>query len=118
MAAGKRTAKGPERYAAPVGCAQHEKESWLPELSLPFLKELRSRHVELAQDWARAVDQIAAVRDEATDAEAACWQAVRETVAASEAPPPRPFELDSALTSAKVAVAVEDAQRARDDLGV
>ena len=57
-------------YPPPAGCAIHERADWLPDLPLPWLQEVRGRHIELAQSWARAMNDVDAVRAEAADREA------------------------------------------------
>jgi len=88
----------------------------LPDLPLPFLKPLRARHIELAHGWARAVDEIAGVRDERAQGEAEYRQRVRDAVAQQAPVPPRPESLDLAVVDARVSVALEDSQIVRDDL--
>jgi len=101
---------------SPAGCAAHERSDWLPDLSLPWLRDLRARHVELAQAWATAVDAIGGARDRAAELEGAYRQSVRNAVAVGDPAPARSPELDPAIREAQVAIALEDAQAVRDDL--
>ena len=104
-------------YPAPAGCAAHERRDWLPAgLELDWLEELRARHVELAQAWAAAVARVGEIREDVRVREADHRGAVRRALAASEELPLRPDDLDPARRDALVAIAVEEANDARDDL--
>jgi hypothetical protein len=106
----RRTAAAPRPFPAPSGCAEYEKASWLAGLpDLPWLAELRTRHVTLAQEWAAAVDRIADARDGYAAEEARYRGAVRDAVAAGETAPERPAGLDPAARDAAVQIALEDA---------
>jgi len=98
-------------------CAAHERRDWLPAgLELDWLEELRARHVELAQAWAAAVARVGEIREDVRVREADHRGAVRRALAASEELPLRPDDLDPARRDALVAIAVEEANDARDDL--
>jgi hypothetical protein len=109
--------EGAAVYPAPAGCAPHERADWLPKLApLPWLQELRERHVECAHAWARAMDEVDAVRDDAAEREDEYRRVVRQATADGVEIPPRAGELDPARWEARRSIAVEDAAAARDDL--
>lgn len=121
MAANTKTATQPAveyQPPPPAGCAAHERADWLPDLAVPFLRELRTRHREVAHGWAAAVDRIGAARDQHADLESAYRAQVRDAIAIGDPPPTRASGLDPAIREAHIAVAVEDAAVARDELAV
>jgi hypothetical protein len=119
--AGKRStpAQAVEHAPPPSGCLPHERSDWLTALPpLPWLAELREHHIQLAHEWADSVDRIAEVRDLHTDAEREFRKQVRDAVGVGEPVPERPAELDPAQRDAEAAVALEDADAARDALNL
>jgi hypothetical protein len=101
----------------PAGCRLTERADWLDAVpDVPALAELRARHTELANAWAKAVNQIAEVRWRHSEAERKFRSTMRDALAVAEPAPPRPPEIDPTQRDAEVLLATEDADALRDEL--
>lgn len=103
---------------APAEATDAERADWLDVLpaDLDWLDDARTRHRELAIEWAKQIEGIFALRSRHTDAARAYRAEVRAAVEVGDAPPPKPPEIDTARLDAEVEVAFDDAADARDAL--
>jgi len=98
-----------------AGAASWEEPNWLPTgTGLDWLDDLRSKHIEAVIEWRTAVAHVVDFESSLDQRNRAWRRAVRDAVAAGEAPPPR--EADDAVELAEREVAREDAVASRDGL--
>ncbi len=105
-----------EQLPPPVsGAETWEVRSWLPAgTELPWLDEIRERHLQAVTAWERAVAEVAAIEDESERLERADRRAVRDAVASGQTAPPPSF--DPAVRRALREVGQEEIVVRRDEL--